>query len=203
MGHNLPRQAHLFRTLRVNALSNQEQLHRVLPADLLRHTDGPLDGWHTDAHLREAELGAFAGDDEVTGSHERAGEAQAVAIYRRNGWLPDFDAVLQRCQARRLPVRRPAGPRRVPQIRARAERPPGARHDGDPGLVIVSELRPARVQVHPQLPVDGVQRFRAVVGDRRDVSGAFVKDGAWHGVAPAGSAAQSTAVAPGAVVAGC
>ena len=167
----------------VDALARQQQLHRVLPIDALGQANRAHDRRHADAHLREAELGTFARDDEVTPRHERQPIPEAIAVDRGDHRLEDLPTALERVHCRLLPerTRELAGRTRpVLQVGADAERPARPGHDCDPRLFVVTEPRERIVQVGAELAVHGVQRVGTVVGDRRDVISDVVAHGVIH-----------------------
>ena len=91
----------------------------------------------------------------------------------RNDGLEQLQTALEAVDGRDFEVRPRPGARgsagRVAQVGAGAERPALPGHDRHPGVGVVVELHPRRVQALAHVAVDGVHCLGPVVGDRGDV----------------------------------
>ncbi len=168
MGDDSPDQAHVVRSLRVDALPRQQQLHRIGPVDSLREAYRRHNGRDSEHHLRETEFSPIARQDEVTPGGKGEPVTQAVAVHGGDDGLEDLPSALEGIERRLLPecpgeLTHRTGS--VAQIPAGAEGPPRPGDDCHPRVLIVTKARKRIVEVTPHLGVDCVERSGSVVGD--------------------------------------
>ena len=112
------------------------------------------------------------GDHEVAEQHPGQPVADTGTVHSGDGRLEQLHPALEGVDRRLLPERAAEGADRalaVVEVGPGAEDAAVGRQDPDPGVLLVAEPVPGRVQVLAERAVDGVASLGAVEGDGGDV----------------------------------
>jgi hypothetical protein len=165
----------------VEAPPGEDDLQRALLRDEPGEADRAAGGGDQAArHLREPELRAGGGHDDVARERELQPTGQGVAVHRGDDRLGARHADEPR-ERRRVVAQPGALPGRDgPQVRARAERAALAGEDRDAGLRVGVEALDGGDELAVDRGVDRVEPLGAPQRDPRDVPVAFVGDDPLH-----------------------